>query len=87
MPGTEGFDDGGFLRRRLPWSRPEGPALCRRGDKRRPDRAFTRLDAELSACHRLNPKNNVVDITNFVLHELGQRSTLSMPTGLPGAGW
>lgn len=29
-----------------------GPALCRRGDKRRPDRAFARLDAELSACHR-----------------------------------
>ena len=29
-----------------------GPALCRRGDKRRPNRAFARLDAELSACHR-----------------------------------
>ena len=41
-------------------------------DHRLQDRPFARLDAERAACGGHSSKNNLVDITNYVLFELGQ---------------
>ena len=73
LPGTEGFDDGGLPAAQIAVECPEGApryaGVVISGVRIGPSPDW------MQNCLRaigLNPKNNVVDITNFVLHELGQ---------------